>query len=276
MLKLLDVIEDKLNKLFLFETQDGYTIEGVFYRGNTLCISSQVGCNIRCIFCASGSKGFFRNLTYEELLMQYKLAQKYLRGKISNIAIAGIGEPLLNFENVVKALSMFKAEGLKVTISTTAYPLKNFKKLFSLNHNGVTISFHAGLEETRKKIIPVSESLEDIKKVLMENLKNVSSRQRKKYQLGYLLIEGINDDYENLRAFAEFASSLKLQVQLMMLNKVEGKPYNPVSEKKYLEIFKFLKSYGLVVTLSNRYRINKLGGCGTLCVNRWKKGLSKV
>ena len=270
MLKLVDIIEDDLNKLFLYETEDGYTIEGVFYRGNTLCISSQVGCPIGCVFCASGSKGFFRNLNTNELLMQYKLAQKILRGKITNIAIAGIGEPLLNFENMKNALAIFKNDNLKVTISTTAYPLKNFEKLFELNHNGVTISFHAGLQKTRKKIIPVSEDLEKIKSILIKKLLPLSSRQRKKYQLGYLLIDSLNDDKENLKAFAEFASSLKLQVQLMMLNKVEGKPYKPVSEEKYIEIFKFLKSYGLIVTLSNRYRINKLGGCGTLCVNRWK------
>ncbi len=270
MLKLIDVIEDNLNKLFLYETEDGYTIEGVFYRGNTLCISSQIGCPIGCVFCASGSKGFFRNLSVEELLMQYKLAQKYLKGKITNIAIAGIGEPLLNFENVEKVLSIFKSEGLKVTISTTAYPLENFKKLFDLNHNGITISLHAGLSETRKRIIPLSEDLDKIKNILIKKVLLLSSRQRKKYQLGYLLINSLNDDEENLKSFAEFASDLKLQVQLMMLNKVEGKPYEPVSDEKYIKIFKFLKSYGLVVTLSNRYRINKLGGCGTLCVNRWK------
>ncbi|WP_457624574.1 radical SAM protein, partial [Persephonella sp.] len=93
------VIEDQLNRLIEVRTEDSYTVESVYYRGDTLCVSTQLGCPVRCAFCASGKNGLIRNLSPEEIISQYELAVADGM-EIRNIAFAGIGEPLLNWENV--------------------------------------------------------------------------------------------------------------------------------------------------------------------------------
>ncbi|WP_244829518.1 radical SAM protein [Desulfurobacterium thermolithotrophum] len=265
-MKIVKELQSPLNKLFVYETDDGYKVESVFYKGERLCISTQVGCPIGCIFCASGSKGFFRNLTFAEIVTQYELLRDIL--PIKGIAIAGIGEPALNISNVEKAVNYFRNEGLKVTISTAGYPLENFKKLIRLNHNGLTLSVHGILNKTREKIFKKKENLEELLNAVDEHLSESSSSRRKKFQLGYLLIKDLNDDLENLRLLGELAKKYRFTVMLMMYNKVDGFDLEPVTKDEYEKAFLFLREMGVRVTLSNRFRIDKLGGCGTLTVGR--------
>jgi 23S rRNA (adenine2503-C2)-methyltransferase len=264
--KLKKVYESSLNKLFVFKTEDDYQIESVFYRGDTLCVSTQVGCPVRCIFCASGKKGLLRNLSSEEIFQQYNLLKGTL--PIRGIAIAGIGEPAVNSENVIKAINKFKSEGLRVTISTTGYPISGFKKLLDSNHDGITISIHALDEEKRKKLFKLHEPINEIINVLSKKLSTVSKRKRKRFQLGYLLLKEINNDYENLSKLRELASNLNLTVMLMMYNEVDEIPVKSISNQEYEEAFKFLREKNIRVTLSNRFRTDPLGGCGTLTIAR--------
>jgi len=265
-MKIVRELKSPLNRLFIYETYDGYRVESVFYKGERLCISTQVGCPVGCAFCASGSKGFFRNLSFDEIVAQYEL----LKGKlpIKGIAIAGIGEPALNAMNVKRAVDYFREKGLKVTISSTGYPMEGFKELVKLNHNGLTLSVHALKEETRRKIFKKMEDLEELLQVIEEHLSQSSSSRRKKFQLGYLLIKNLNDDEENLRLLAETALKHRFTVMLMMYNEVEGKGLKAVTKEEYEKAFLFLRSFGVRVTLSNRFRIDKLGGCGTLTIAR--------
>jgi len=265
-MKIVKSLQSPLNKLFIYETKDNFTVESVFYKGERLCISTQVGCPVGCIFCASGSKGFFRNLETEEIIAQYEL----LKGKlpIKGIAIAGIGEPALNVENVEKAVDYFRNQGLKVTISTTGYPINGFKRLIELNHNGLTLSVHSVLEGKRNKIFKKKEKLEELLDAIEDHLSRSSSSRRKKFQLGYLLIKDLNDDLENLRLLGEIAQKHRFTVMLMMYNKVENTNLKPVSKEEYEKVFLFLREMGVRVTLSNRFRTDKLGGCGTLTIGR--------
>ena len=265
------VIEDKLNRLLEVETDDRYTIESVYYRGDTLCISTQLGCPIRCSFCASGKEGLIRNLSFEEIIQQYELAIAD-RLEIKNIAFAGIGEPLLNWDNTKKAFHYFKEKGLKCSFYTTGFPTKNFKELLNLNHNGITLSLHAVFEEKRKKLIPYGEPIEKILNIYKEHLDKLSNRKRKQYSLAYLLIKDVNDSEEELKGLAELSKWLKIGVSLLKFNEIEGIPYKTTSDKEYEKAFLFLKSLGVRTTLSNRYRTREIGGCGTLMINRLKKG----
>ncbi len=267
MLKLKDVINDELNRLFELETEDEYTIESVFYRGNTLCVSSQVGCPIECSFCASGMNGLIRNLTFEEIINQYKNTEKE---KITNITFAGIGEPLLNWENVKKAFLYFKEKGLKVSFYTTGFPVKNFKELLELPHNGVTLSLHAVTEEKRKNLIPKSAPLDKILEIFKNHLEKLSKRKKKSYSIAYLLIKNINDSKEELDRLADIAKSLGVSVSLLKYNEIEQIPYKTTSDEEYEKAFLYLKNKGVKVTLSNKYRTRKIGGCGTLMINRLK------
>ncbi|MEO2068807.1 MAG: radical SAM protein, partial [Desulfurobacteriaceae bacterium] len=209
-----------------------------------------------------------RNLKTEEIIAQYEL----LKGKlpIKGIAIAGIGEPALNVESVENAVNYFRSKGLKVTISTTGYPFAGFKKLVELPHNGLTLSVHSVLEETRSKIFKKKEKLEELLGVIEEHIARSSSSRRKKFQLGYLLIKGLNDDRENLRLLGEVAKKHRFAVMLMAYNKVESSDLEPVSKEEYEKAFLFLREMGVRVTLSNRFRTDRLGGCGTLTVGRIK------
>ncbi len=265
-MRIVKELRSPLNRLFIYETEDNHRVESVFYKGERLCISTQVGCPIGCIFCASGSKGFFRNLTFDEIVTQYELLKDSL--PIKGIAIAGIGEPALNIDNVEKAVDYFRKKGLKVTISTTGYPIENFKKLIKLSHNGLTLSVHGILHETREKIFKKKEKLEELIDAIEEHLSKSSSSRRKKFQLGYLLIKNLNDDLENLKLLGELAKKHRFTVMLMMYNRVDGFDLEPVSREKYEKAFLFLREMGIRVTLSNRFRTDKLGGCGTLTIGR--------
>ncbi|WP_457639560.1 radical SAM protein [Persephonella sp.] len=266
-MKVETVINDSLNRLLGIKTEDSYTVEAVYYRGDTLCVSTQVGCPVRCAFCASGKNGLLRNMSAEEIIDQYRLAVKEGM-KIKNIAFAGIGEPLLNWENVKKAFWYFKEKGLKCSFYTTGFPVKNLEELLQLPHSGVNISIHSVSTEKRKQIIPYGEPLEKIIQVLKKHLSNLSNRKRKMYNLAYLLISGVNDSKEELNKLADTALELGIGVSLLKFNEIEGIPYRTTTDEEYEEAFLFLKERGVRVTLSNRYRTRKIGGCGTLMVNR--------
>jgi len=222
-------LESPLNKLFIYETEDGYRIESVFYRGDRLCVSSQVGCPVRCRFCASGMHGLKRSLKAEEIYKQYALLKDEL--PIKGIAIAGIGEPSANADEVVKAIELFKKDGLKVTVSTTGYPLEGFKKLIRAPHDGLTVSIHGISPEVRKRIFGVEVPLEEVLRALKDYFKEASSSRRKKFQLGYLLIKGVNDSSEELTELARLAKEMRMTVMLMAYNEVEGIPFRGLSEK---------------------------------------------
>ena len=264
-MKLLREIKSDLNHLYIFELEDGLTIESVFYRGDTLCLSSQVGCAIGCPFCLSGSKGFFRNLTAQEIYLQYEILKEI--HPIKRIAIAGIGEPLMNYHNVEKAFWMFKGKNLKVSFYTTGFPTNRLRNLLNLPHNGITISVHTTDEEKRRYLLPHAGSLKELIKTLKVSLKDVSKRKRKKVALAYILLKGVNDTEEELLEFARLVNELGVGAVLLYYNS-NGLGFCEPSPEDYERAFLTLKSQGIRVTLSTRYRKDRLGGCGTLLVNR--------
>ena len=269
-MKLLQDLSSDLNRLFLFELEDGKRVEAVFYRGDTLCISTQVGCAISCPFCLSGQEGLLRNLSFKELIGQYELLKD--RVSIKRIAVAGIGEPLMNWEAVKEAFWYFKRFGLKVSFYTTGHPTKNLRELLKLPHSGVSISLHSTDEGKRRKLLPHAGTLEELTETLKEEFSRMSIRKRRKVSLAYLLLKGINDSPQDLLDLARLAKELSVGITLLRYNKTrEG--YEDVEDLAYEEAFLFLRSCGIRVTLSTRFRRNRLGGCGTLVVNRVLEGV---
>ncbi len=264
-MKLLQELSSSLNRLFLFELKDGNRIEAVFYRGDTLCISTQVGCAVGCKFCLSGSVGLLRNLSTEEIFGQYQL----LKGRIPirRIAIAGIGEPLMNLEKVLSAFWEFKRAGLRVSFYTTGFPYENLRKLLHLPHNGISLSIHSLREDVRKFLLPHGGRLERVLRVLEEELPKMSPRRRKKISLAYLLIKGFNDLEEDIHLLGNLAKALRLSVTLLRYNQTVPS-FEDVGDEHYHRLFLMLRSMGVRVTLSTRFRRDELGGCGRLLVNR--------
>ncbi len=264
-MKLLQELSSSLNRLFLFELFDGKRVEAVYYRGDTLCVSTQAGCAIGCPFCLSGKSGLLRNLSAEEIIGQYELLRDRL--EIKGIALAGIGEPLMNWEAVEDAFWHFKNLGLRVSFYTTGYPVKKLKELLRLPHNGVSISVHSLRKEVRERLLPYAGSLESLIQTLREELSTMPLRKRKKISLAYLLLKGVNDTEEELKNFAMLVKSLGVSATLLRYNQTVG-DFRDVEDWEYEKAFLLLRSYGIRVTLSNRFRKDPLGGCGTLVANR--------
>ncbi|MCS7262740.1 MAG: radical SAM protein [Aquificaceae bacterium] len=264
-MKLLQELRSSLNRLFVFELSDHSRVEAVFYRGDTLCLSTQVGCALGCPFCISGADGLRRNLSAEEILGQYELLRSAL--PVRRIAFAGIGEPLMNWEQVETAFWHFKKSGLGVSFYTTGYPTSKLRRLLQLPHRGVTISLHAVSEKKRKALLPHAGRLQDLLQALRETLKELPKRKRKRISLAYLLLKGVNDGEQDLRAFGELVRELGLSATLLRYNPTV-KTYQDVEEEEYEKAFLLLRSYGIRVTLSTRFRKDSLGGCGTLTIRR--------
>lgn len=263
-MKLLSTHRSELNRLFVFELSDGYKVESVFYRGDTLCVSTQVGCAIKCPFCLSGSLGLVRNLSSEEIYAQYDLLKDTL--PIRRIAVAGIGEPLMNYPNVVTSFWRFKNMGLKVSFYTVGFPHTYLGHLIKLPHNGITVSIHSTRADKRKKLIPHGGNLETLISTLRKEIGDLSKRKKKKISLAYLLLKGVNDSYEELEEFVRLVSDLGVGATLLYYNDTGS--FKAPSAQEYEERFLFLKKHGIKVTLSTRFRKDKLGGCGMLLVNR--------
>ncbi len=263
-MKLAQVIESDLNRLFVFRTEDGYSVEAVHYRGDTLCVSTQVGCPVRCLFCASGKEGLLRNLSEEEILSQVESVKKIL--PVSRVAFAGIGDPLANWREVKGSFLKLREMGIKASFYTTGFPLENLRELLHLPHNGVSVSIHSLNPDTRKHLMPFSGPLEKLVKFLKEELPRLSKRKRKKVSLAYLILKGVNDSDRDLEALSRLALDLDVGVTLLYYNKVG--PFEPPSEEEYERAFLFLKGKGIRVTLSTRFRKDKIGGCGTLTVGK--------
>ncbi|MEN3033723.1 MAG: radical SAM protein [Aquificaceae bacterium] len=263
-MRLKSLTSDGYNTLLGFLLSDGYTIEAVYY-AQTLCISSQVGCLVGCPFCLSGSKGLFRNLSFEEIISQYHLAPKTL--EIKRIAFAGIGEPLMNLNQVELATEHFRKLGLGVSFYTSAHPVSMLYRLLNLPHKGVSISLHASNEQTRSILVPKGPPIKELIEILRSYLKNKTQRQKKRIRLAYVLIKGINDSEIDIRALGDIALSLGVEVNLLKLNPAFG-GYEKTTEENYELAYKTLKSMGVRVILSNRYRTRECGGCGTLLVSQ--------
>ena len=263
-MKLLQTIESQLNRLFIFELKDGLRIESVHYRDDTLCVSTQVGCPVVCAFCASGQKGLIRNLSAEEILGQYRIVSSLL--PVKRIAVAGIGEPLSNWENVRSAFWLFKRDSLKVSFYTSGYPLERLSELIDLPHSGVTVSLHFLSDEKRKRFMPRTGGSRELLEFLRGKVGSLTRKKRSKISLGYVLFRDLNDSEEDLGQLTDWALELGISVTLLRYNETGG--FLPADEERYEHFFRYMRNRGVKVTLSTRFRRDKIGGCGTLVVNR--------
>ncbi len=234
---------------FLLELIDGELIETVlipFNKKYSICLSTQVGCGMNCSFCFTGKMGLKRNLLAEEIIGQYMVGFNYLRENIHplspepNIVFMGQGEPLHNFENVKKAISIFlDKDGLslsnkKITLSTAGYlpGLEKFQELYSVN---LAISLHSAKNEIRNELIPINQkySLEKI----MNVLEHIPLQKKQFINFEYLLIKDLNDSEADAELLAELIGAKKIIVNLIPFNPIPGSNYQR-PEKKTVEDFK--------------------------------------
>mgnify|MGYP000740229379 FL=1 len=266
---------DKTEK-FLFKLEDGNTIETVLLRHkdkrNTLCISSQVGCPVKCAFCATGQDGFVRNLDVNEIINQvYTVERRLVKqgSNISNIVFMGMGEPLLNLSNVLKALDILSNENginiskRKITISTSGIVPNIEKILLEKLPIELAISLHSAINAKRDTIIPVNRSypLEDLYAILQE----YQRQTKRRISFEYIMINDFNVSDIDANALADFVHEFDHVVNLIPYNPVAGTEFERPSEKKIDKFFTFLKDVRKVnVTLRREKGTDIDGACGQL------------
>ena len=266
--------KDKTIK-FLFKLNDNNLIEGVLMQykfGRTLCVSTQVGCKMNCAFCASGLN-FVRNLTPGEILGQITAVNAYLKGSvkdraITNIVLMGSGEPLDNFDNVVKFLKLATSDdGLNfsarnITVSTCGL-VTNIEKLADVGIPvTLAISLHASNNNARREIMPISKSY-SIESVI-EAAKYYHTVTNRRVIIEYSLIKGINDSMENARELSQLLEDLTCHVNLIRLNDVKERGLIGTPENKMNLFLKELLINGTSATIRRSLGDDIEGACGQL------------
>lgn len=265
------------NRRFVVRLADGATVEAVLYRGDALCVSSQVGCAVGCPFCASGARGLQRPLTFDELRAQVELVSPQVT--LRRVTVSGVGEPL-HAPDVPTFIAWARDRGIGVSLTTSGGPLPRLRAfLREVPHRGLTLSVHAGTEETRARLVPKGPPLDALFATLGEELPGLSRARRKKLALAFLLLDGENDGAPELDAFAERVVALQdrvpadrafvpLAVHLYAYNPVPTSDARPVSRAAYEAAYARLVARGLRVRMSSQARVEANGGCGTLVAVR--------
>lgn len=265
------ISKDRSEK-FLLKTSDGLLLEMVLMpteNRTTLCISSQVGCRMGCTFCQTGKMGFQRNLSAGEILMQIHLANKFDR--VTNIVFMGMGEPLDNYDAVVKACNQMispKGYGLsksKVTISTSGL-VPEIKRLGADLPVRLAISLHQADNAKRSEIMPVNRkySLEELKEALID----YPSPPRYGITFEYVLIEGVNDSQSDAKKLVRFLHGLKAKVNLIPINLFPGVEMRPSSAERIRNFQLYLTSRSIPAPVRYSRGQDVSGGCGQLAAKR--------
>lgn len=267
--------KDKTIK-YVYELLDGNIIEGVlmsYHHGNTICISTQVGCRMGCQFCASGLNGLIRNLSAGEMLGQVLAVNRDIGGskdnrKITNIVLMGSGEPLDNYDEVVKFIKLVNEEFClnisqrSISLSTCGLP----DKIKKLADDGLsitlTISLHSPTDEVRKQIMPIAKRYE--LKELMDSVKYYFNKTRRRIIFEYALIKGVNDSFECADKLKELTKGLSCHINLIPLNSVKEKDLLGTAKHQIYAFNERLKKLGVSSTVRRTMGDDIEGACGQL------------
>lgn len=256
---------------YLFSFNDGECVESVvmsYKHGYSICISTQVGCKMGCTFCATGKSGFSRSLEPSEMLGQIEAAQRDLNIRISNIVLMGMGEPLDNFDNVVKFLRLVSSDnGLNIgmrhiTLSTCGIVPKIYE--LAKLHLGITlsVSLHAPNDEIRQRTMPIARkySIEELLKACSDYFKTTGRR----VTFEYSMISGVNDSDENARELAKRLEGTKSHVNLIPVNTVEGTGYLKSNIKRQQAFINILAAKNIGATVRRTLGSDINASCGQL------------
>lgn len=270
-LKIVSIEKDVDVCKYLFELYDGEHIEAVLMKhdyGNSICVSSQVGCNMGCRFCESGRRKRVRNLESYEMVLQILMIEEELGKRISHVVVMGIGEPFDNYDNLVKFLKIINnPKGLAIgarhiTVSTCGIvpKIKEFSNL-GLQFN-LAISLHAPNDEIRNKIMPISKvySLNELIAVLKEYYNNTSRR----ITFEYVLLDGINDSLENALELSKLVKELNCYINLIPYNETNNLNFKRSSTIQIMKFYDILKQNNVNVTIRKEFGRNISAACGQL------------
>lgn len=278
-LELLKMQESRLDgtRKYLFGLSDGNMVESVWMRykhGNSVCISSQVGCRMGCRFCASTLDGLERNLLPSEMLEQVYAITRHTGERVSNVVVMGTGEPMDNFENLLQFITLLTDEnGLhmsqrNITVSTCGIVPRMRQLADRQLQITLALSLHAATDEKRRKLMPIADrySLHE----LMEICAYYFEKTGRRITFEYSLVRGVNDTQEDASQLGELIKGLNCHVNLIPVNPIKERDYVQ-SERRAVEAFKNkLEKNGINVTIRREMGRDIDGACGQLR-RRYKK-----
>ncbi len=262
---------DRDTEKFLFELEDREYIEAVLMRhdyGLSVCVSSQVGCNMGCHFCESGRRKKVRNLEAHEMVGQILVIEKEIKSRISSVVIMGIGEPLDNFQNVTDFIRIINdPKGIQIgarhiTLSTCGIVPK-IKELmnFGIQIN-LAISLHAPTDELRDQIMPINKAYPI--KILFEALKEYIHVTNRRVTIEYILLKDVNDSVECAKELSELLRGMNVYVNLIPYNETNHIEFKKTEKKQIDAFYDTLKKEKINVTVRREFGSKISAACGQL------------
>lgn len=270
-LKLVTKQEDELVKKYLFELNDGHRIESVLMKhdyGNSICISSQIGCNMGCKFCQSGRLKKIRNLTASEMVLQVLTVQKDINERISHVVIMGIGEPFDNYDNFMNFIRIVNdpyglAIGQRhITVSTSGLVKKIYE--FADEETGVNlaISLHASTDEKRNNIMPINKAY-NISEII-KAVKYYIDKTNRRVTFEYILLKDINDTKEDALNLCKLLKGINCYVNLIPYNETENTEFKRSNYDSISNFYDILKKNRINATIRKEFGSNVSAACGQL------------
>ncbi len=259
---------------FAFELHDGKLVEGVMIPAPgrmTACISSQVGCNVGCSFCATGKLGFMRNLTVGEIFDQVVEISRHAEAagqKLTNIVMMGMGEPLLNYANVIEAIDRITAPdgwGMsprRITLSTSGIVRKIKQLADEKVRFNLAVSLHAANDKSRSDIMRINDTypLDELGEALVYFHEKTGSR----VTFEYLMLNGINDSIEDAKQLAQYCKQLPVKINLIEYNATDDPKFKKSEARRTNAFLAFLESKNLIVNLRKSKGEDIDAACGQL------------
>ena len=264
---------------FLYALHDGDYIESVVMKykyGYTVCVSSQVGCKMGCAFCASTLGGFKRSLTAGEILSQVYTAQRELGERVSHIVLMGMGEPLDNFDNVMRFIELVTDEkGLNlsmrnISLSTCGVVPKIEELMKKKLQLTLSISLHAADSGLRSKIMPINKKY-DVDELLAV-CRRYAAETSRRISFEYSMLAGVNDSDECARLLASKLRGMLCHVNLIPVNEAEESPFKPSSPERIERFTEILAGSGITATVRRKLGSDIEASCGQLRRKMNKKG----
>lgn len=264
--------EESIDALkYLFVLEDGNLIETVAMKhdyGVSVCVSSQIGCNMGCAFCESGRLKKVRNLNPGEIVEQILKIEEDAHIKISNVVVMGIGEPFDNYENIIKFIYIINdAKGLAIgarhiTISTSGLVPKIYEFMNVPLQVNLAVSLHAPNDEIRNKIMKINKVYNI--DTLMEAIRQYILKTNRRVTIEYVMLKGVNDSKECARELAKLLKGLNVYVNLIPYNETSNLEFSASSNSVKDEFFTILNNAGITVTVRRKFGTGISAACGQL------------
>jgi len=270
-LKIVDIQEDVDVCKYLFELSDLEHIEAVLMRhdyGNSICVSSQVGCNMSCRFCESGRQKKIRNLASYEIVEQILKVEEDLKIRISSVVIMGIGEPLDNYDNIIRFIKIINDDkGIKIgarhiTLSTCGLVPKIYELSKLPIQINLAISLHASNNELRNMLMPVNKVYTI--DVLIKAIKDYLQVTSRRVTIEYVMLNNINDSKECALELAKLFKGMNIYVNLIPYNETNHLEFKRSSKNNILSFYDTLKKEGINCTIRREFGRNIKAACGQL------------